>query len=212
MADFEQIISSPTAAYEEGLAFFRGQGVLNRTLLRIVADLERNGIDYAVIGAIALNQHGYKRFTEDVDILLTKEGLRKFQEHLVGLGYRPEFPGATRQFRMTAENVRVEVVTTGEYPGDGLPKPVVFPDPSENVEEIDGVRTITLEKLIELKLASGMTAADRLKDLADVQEIIKIKGLGSEFAEKLDESVREKFRELQQAIVQARARERGLEP
>ena len=57
-----------------------------------------------------------------------------------------------------------------------------------------------------------MTAADRLKDLADVQEIIKIKGLGSEFAEKLDESVREKFRELQQAIVQARARERGLEP
>ena len=212
MADFEQIISSPTAAYEEGLAFFRGQGVLNRTLLRIVADLERNGIDYAVIGAIALNQHGYKRFTEDVDILLTKEGLRKFQEHLVGLGYRPEFPGATRQFRMTAENVRVEVVTTGEYPGDGLPKPVVFPDPSENVEEIDGVRTITLEKLIELKLASGMTAADRLKDLADVQEIIKIKGLGSEFAEKLDESVREKFRELQQAITRARARERGLEP
>jgi len=212
MADFEQIISSPTAAYEEGLAFFRGQGVLNRTLLRIVADLERNGIDYAVIGAIALNQHGYKRFTEDVDILLTTEGLRKFQEHLVGLGYRPEFPGATRQFRMTAENVRVEVVTTGEYPGDGLPKPVVFPDPSENVEEIDGVRTITLEKLIELKLASGMTAADRLKDLADVQEIIKIKGLGSEFAEKLDESVREKFRELQQAIAQARARERGLEP
>ena len=190
MADFEQIISSPTAAYEEGLAFFRGQGVLNRTLLRIIADLERNGIDYGVIGAIALNQHGYKHFTEVVDILLTKEGLRKFQEHLVGLGYRPEFPGATRQFRMTAENVRVKVVTTGEYAGDGLPKPVVFPDPSENVEEIDGVRTITLEKLIELKLASGMTAADRLKDLADVQEIIKIKGLVPEFAEKLDESVR----------------------
>lgn len=53
MADFEQIISSPTAAYEEGLAFFRGQGVLNRTLLRITADLERNGIDYAVIAAVA---------------------------------------------------------------------------------------------------------------------------------------------------------------
>ena len=53
MADFEQIIPSPTAAYDEGLAFFRGQGVLNRTLLRIIADLERNGIDYAVIGAVA---------------------------------------------------------------------------------------------------------------------------------------------------------------
>ena len=134
--------------------------------------------------------------------------MRKFQEHLVGLGYRLAFPGATRQFKTTEENVRVEVMTTGEYPGDGLPKPVVFPDPGESVQEIDGVRTITLEKLIELKLASGMTAADRLRDLADVQEIIKIKGLGPEFAEKLDESVRKKFRGLRQAIVQARSRER----
>ncbi len=212
MADFEQIISSPTAAYEEGLAFFRGQGMLNRTLLRVIADLERNGIAYAVIGAVALNQHGYKRFTEDIDILMTKEGLKKFQEQLVGLGYRPAFQGATRRFKTTAENVSVEVVTTGEYPGDGLPKPVVFPDPSQSFQEIDGVRTITLEKLIELKLASGMTAPDRLKDLADVQEMIKIKGLGPEFAESLDESVREKFHELQQAIVRARARERGLGP
>ena len=212
MADFEQIISSPTAAYEEGLAFFRGQGMLNRTLLRVIADLERNGIAYAVIGAVALNQYGYKRFTEDIDILMTKEGLKKFQEQLVGLGYRPAFQGATRRFKTTAENVSVEVVTTGEYPGDGLPKPVVFPDPSQSSQEIDGVRTITLEKLVELKLASGMTAPDRLKDLADVQEIIKIKGLGPEFAESLDESVREKFHELQQAIVRARAREHDLEP
>lgn len=36
----------------------------------------------------------------------------------------------------------------------------------------DGVQTITLEKLIELKLASGMSASDRLRDLADVQELI----------------------------------------
>ena len=53
MADFKQVISSPTAAYDEALAFFQGRGMLNRTLLRIVADLEQNGIDYAVIGAIA---------------------------------------------------------------------------------------------------------------------------------------------------------------
>src|SRR5262249_13378533 len=155
---------------DEGLAFFRGEGMLNKTLLRIVSDLEQNGIDYAVIGAIALNQHGYKRFTEDIDILLTKEGLKKFQERLGGLGYRPAVEGAAKRFKATADNVRVEIVTTGEYPGDGLPKPVVFPDPSESVQYIDGVRTVTLEKLIELKLASGMTAADRLKDLADVQE------------------------------------------
>jgi hypothetical protein len=212
MADFEQIISSPTAASEEGLAFFRGQGMLNRTLLRAIADLERNAIDYALIGAVALNQHGYKRFTEDIAILMTKEGLKRFQQQLVGLGYRPAYQGATKRFKTSAENVSIEVVTTGEYPGDGLPKPVVFPDPSQSFQVIDGVKTITLEKLIELQLASGMTAPDRLKDLADVQEILKIKGLGPEFAGSLDESVREKFHELQQAIVRARTRAGESEP
>ncbi len=209
MPDFEQILASTTAAFDEGLAFFRGEGMLNHALLRVVTDLERNGIDYAVIGAIALNQYGYRRFTEDIDILLTREGLRTFQKRLVGPGYRPAFEGATKQFKATSDNVRVEFVMTGEYPGDGLPKPVVFPDPSESVQEIDGVRTITLEKLIELKLASGMTAPDRLKDLADVQELIKIRALGPELAARLDASVRTKYLELQQAVARARTREQG---
>ena len=137
MADFEQIISSPTAAYEEGLAFFRGQGVPIGLFYESLPTWNGTG-STTRSSVLCLNQHGYKRFTEDVDILLTTEGLRKFQEHLVGLGYRPEFPGATRQFRMTAENVPVEVVTTGEYPGDGLPKSVVFPDPSETSRRSTG--------------------------------------------------------------------------
>jgi hypothetical protein len=209
MPDFEQVIASPTAAYEEGLAFFRGQGMLNNALLRIVADLERHGIDYVVIGAVALNQHGYKRFTEDIDLLMTKEGLRVFRDQLVGRGYVPAFAGATKAFKTSEDNVRVEVITAGEYPGDGKPKPVVFPDPGENFEEIAGVRTISLPKLIELKLASGMTAPDRLKDLADVQEMIKARGLGEDFAERLDESVREKFRELARAVARAKAGDGG---
>ena len=65
-------------------------------------------------------------------------------------------------------------MTTGEYPGDGKPKPVSMPTPSEASIEIDGVKFVTLEKLIELKLASGISAPDQLKDLADVQELIKI--------------------------------------
>ena len=37
---------------------------------------------------------------------------------------------------------------------------------------------LSLPKLIELKLASGMTAPGRLKDLADVQELIWTLELG----------------------------------
>ena len=194
--DFQTLISSPTFAYAEGLKFFRGEGMLNDALKNLTDALDRNEIEYAMIGAVALNNHGYRRFTEDIDLLLTRSGLEKFTAKLVGLGYRPAFTGATRKFRTTAENIPVEIITSGEYPGDGLPKKVQFPNPAEFFVVIDGVNTISLEKLIELKLASGMTAPHRLKDLADVQELIKIKMLDKAYAEVLDEYVRPKFLEL----------------
>ena len=32
--DFQEIMASPVRAYQEGLAFFRGRGVMNQTLRR----------------------------------------------------------------------------------------------------------------------------------------------------------------------------------
>jgi hypothetical protein len=125
------------------------------------------------------------------------------------LGYRPAFTGARKKFRTTGENVPVEVITSGEYPGDGLPKPVQFPNPNDVAVVIDGVKTLSLEKLVELKLSSGISAPDRLKDLADVQELIKLKGLDEDFAAKLDEYVREKYLELGRAVWEKHSEERG---
>jgi len=102
--------------------------------------------------------------------------------------------------RSTIDGVSIEVMTTGEYPGDGKPKPVSMPDPVTASTEIDGIRYVTLEKLIELKLASGISAPHRLKDLADVQELIKFKNLDANFADKLDPYVRAKYIELQEAV------------
>jgi nucleotidyltransferase AbiEii toxin of type IV toxin-antitoxin system len=177
-----------------------GEGGLNDTLTQLSADLKEHGIDYIVIGAVALLAHGYPRFTEDIDLVLTPEGLETFHRELIGLGYAPAFPGAKRRLRSTRDGVSIEVMTAGEYPGDGKPKPVSMPEPFVASIEIDGVRFVTLEKLIELKLASGMTAPDRLKDLADVQELIKIRGLEADFAERIDPYVRDKFVELYKAV------------
>lgn len=187
--------------FAEGLRYFMREGKLNNALSRLANDLEEHGIDYAVMGAVALLAHGYPRFTEDIDLIMTKEGLKKFHDELVGLGYQPAFPDAIKRVRSTAESIPIEVMTTGEYPGDGKPKPVSIPDPKASSTEIDGIRFVTLEKLIELKLASGISAADRLKDLADVQELIKIRKLDAEFAKSLNPYVREKFLELRQAII-----------
>ncbi|HLK56444.1 MAG TPA: hypothetical protein VKU00_07765 [Chthonomonadaceae bacterium] len=200
--DFEEVISSPTRAYEEGLRFFEGEGMLNDTLKRLIADLETHNIDYNVIGGVALNQHGYQRFTHDIDLLLSPDGLEIFRSELMGRGYRPAFGGALKTFRATERNVPIEVITTGEYPGDGKPKPVQFHDPREHFTVIDGVKTVTLPKLIELKLASGMSSPGRLRDLADVQELIRIKQLDATMVDNLDPSVREKYLELYEGVVQ----------
>jgi hypothetical protein len=192
--------------YAEGLRYFMGEGELNNVLARLCADLKRCGIDYMVIGAVALMAHGYPRFTEDIDLVLTPEGLETFHQKLVGLGYLPAFSGARKRLRSAAEGVSIEVITSGEYPGDGQPKPVRFPIPSGASVEIDGVRVVTLKKLIELKLASGMTAPDRLKDLADVQELIKACHLDSEFAVGLNPYVRDRYLQLWKAVDSASKR------
>lgn len=190
---------SVVESYDEALHYFTGQGTLNRSLAHLVADLNEHEIDYMVVGAIALLAHGYPRLTEDIDLVLTPEGLNKFHEQLIGLGYVPAFPGARKRLRSTKDGTRIDVIAAGEYPGDGKPKPVTFPQPSEAAVEIDGVKFPTLEKLVELKLASGMTAPDRLKDLADIQELIKVRGLTHEFAERLNPYVRNKYLELYKA-------------
>ena len=87
---------------------------------------------------------------------------------------------------------------------DGKPKPFAFPEPKSVSVERDGYRVITLEKLIELKLASGMTALHRLRDLADVQDLISLLGLPLTLGEQLDASVRNEYRRLWGTVQPAR--------
>ena len=113
-------------------------------------------------------------------------------EQLEGRGYHPPFEGS-KHLRDTTTGVRIEFLVAGQYPGDGKPKPVAFPDPASVSEELAGVKCLKLSTLVELKLTSG-TAPGRLKDLADVQELIRVLGLTLEFADELHPSVRDQYR------------------
>jgi hypothetical protein len=59
---------------------------------------------------------------------------------------------------------------------------------------------LPIERWIELKLASGMVAAHRLKDLADVQELIRSARLPRTLVESLHPRVGVKYLELWQAL------------
>jgi hypothetical protein len=179
--------------------FFMKEGPVYKTLRSIAARLDQLGVPYAVVGGMALVGHGYERTTVDVDVLVTPEGLATVHLKLEGLGYVPPFAGS-KNFRDVETGVRIEFLVSGQYPGDGKPKPIAFPDPSGVAEEIEGVRYIGLVSLVELKLASGMTGKGRRKDLADVQELIRALGLDRGFADRLNPYVRDTYLELWQEL------------
>jgi hypothetical protein len=190
---------------ENARRFFMGEADVHRALERLARVLDEKGIAYAIIGAMALNEWGYRRVTIDVGVLLAAEGLRALKAEVLGRGYVEKFPGS-RGLRDTEAGVNIDVVLAGEYPGDGKPKPVVFPDPAVAAVRGRRVALLPLPRLIELKLASGLSAPHRLKDLAGVLELVRQLSLPAELSASLDASVRKKYDELWQAA-QAAERE-----
>jgi hypothetical protein len=186
-------------AMSEGDRFFRGEGGAHDSLRKITKRLNELNVPYAVAGGMALFSHGFRRYTDDVDILVTKEGLQRIHEALEGRGFLRPF-SRSKNLRDTDNGVKIEFLVSGQFPGDGKPKEIAFPDPSDAQVEMAGIQFLNLPTLINLKLASGLTGADRSKDIGDVQELIKILALTEDLADSLHPFVRQKYRELCRAV------------
>lgn len=172
-----------------------GDADVHRALVKLTGVLDAAQIPYAIVGAMALNEYGYRRVTTDVDVLLTREGLEALKAQVLGRGYLEKFPGS-KGLRDTENGVTIDILIAGDYPGDGKPKAVRFPDPATVALRGERGAFLPLARLLELKLASGMSAPHRLKDLADVLELIRAVSLPRSTADDLDPSVRAKFLEL----------------
>ncbi len=193
-----QLDRDPRWALSEGSRHFEEDSAVFKALYRIAARLDQLSVPYAVVGGMALFRHGLRRFTENVDLLVSKSDLQLIHEKLDGLGYVPPFANS-KHLRDTQLGVRIEFLTTGDFPGDGKPKPVAFPDPRSVSFDAEGIKYVNLPTLVTLKLASGMTNPGRLKDLADVMELIKTIRLEIDFADQLHAFVREKYQDLWKA-------------
>ena len=188
---------------------------IDRTINMLAEDLSRLGIDYAIIGGNALKVHGFYRFTTNVDVLVAKGGKALFADNLVGRGYTPQFRNARGKFMNTIFNTPVDLIEAGDYPGDGKPKTVAFPNPVEISFDVvnshgNKVKYMELLSLVQLKLAAYQSLPDRrMKDKFDVIELIKAAKLHEELANKLDCSVRKTFLQCyQQALEEEQDNER----
>ena len=71
----------------------------------IARSLEVASVRYLVAGGLAVNAHGYLRFTKDVDLVvqLDPDNVRRALAALGSLGYRPAIPVAVEQFADAAQ-------------------------------------------------------------------------------------------------------------
>lgn len=172
-----------------------GEADAQKAATKTVAILEAEGLHYPVIGALALNEYGHRRVTVGVDLLMREKDLQTFKSRWLGRGYAERVPG-TGKLLDTEHDVHVDVLSTGRFPGDDKPKPIAFPDPATTAIRGAPFALLPVERRIEVKLASGMVAPHRGKDLIDVQELIRSAKLSREVASQLDPWVRDRFLEL----------------
>ncbi len=114
---------------------------LRAALADLLRRCRREGIDFAVVGALAMRQYGYVRFTEEIEIVTTPEGLDTIHQRLVGRGLSPRAPGLRKKLRDSPRHVDIDVLVSGEHAG-APGSPVVYPSPLAEafVPSPDGIR------------------------------------------------------------------------
>jgi len=150
----------------------------------IFKELNEIGIDYLVVGGLAVNFHGIPRMTYDIDlmILLESENILKLVRKLTQWGYRPKIPvdakdladetkrnSWVREKGMKALNFYNETLPIGEI-DIVIDSPIPYKELKTRAIKIklqdEKIPTVSIHDLIELKLRAG-----RKQDLADVEHL-----------------------------------------
>jgi Nucleotidyl transferase AbiEii toxin, Type IV TA system len=158
---------------------------------RILAALQASHVRYVIVGGVAVNLHGYQRFTKDIDLVieLVPDQTIKVLESLAAIGYKPNIPVKMVDFadptirkawvrdkgmvvfQLYSDESRVTVDIFASYPIDFE---ALWAD-SISVE-LPGAspRIASIDHLIEMKRAAG-----RLQDLVDIEKLELLIQIGS---------------------------------
>jgi hypothetical protein len=158
----------------------------------IFAALQATGVRYVVVGGVAVNLHGYQRFTKDIDLVveLVPDQALKALEALQNLGYKPTVPvklsdfadpiireGWVRDkgmmvFQMYSNQTRMSIDIFVQYPVD-------FEELWSHGTKIDlpetSLRIASIDHLVLMKRQAG-----RPQDLLDVEKLEKLKQIMAE--------------------------------
>jgi hypothetical protein len=167
--------------------FFDGTDAVHQTMKNVAAAFDAAGVQYAIVGGMAVNAHRHSRTTRDVDFLISPDGWLELRK-MIAAGRFQNVPGRPRRFVDPATNISFDILITGGFPGSGQPGPIAYPHPAAVSELIDDLRVVDLPNLIQLKLAAG-----RYQDFADVVSLIRANLLDESFTLKLAPPVHADF-------------------
>ena len=169
--------------FREQAVFLRessGSSNIEATLLKALKVLKLFDIPHYVCGGFAVQEHGYPRFTVDVDIIVPNVELA--HEKLSLNGFRPN-PGSKMTLTDRETKGEVDLLPGGQKLDPG---PLTLPVPTQ-VSETPQV--LTLEALISAKLSTYMgRGIERTQDYADVVKLTQTNRLPRDFG--VDSKVR----------------------
>ena len=153
----------------------------------VFEEFNRSGIDYLVVGGLAVNFHGVPRMTYDVDIMILMDSanILKCVEKLTSWGYKPKIPVDPKDLA-SEEKRKAWVFEKGRkafnFYNEKLPiaeidlvieSSVPYEKLKSNAVRINlrGVMapTVSISDLIEMKRGAG-----RKQDLVDIEYLRKI--------------------------------------
>jgi hypothetical protein len=198
----------------KGKRLKKPQGIRGNRYYRAVQSLrelaEEEGIPIAVIGGVAAVFHGYERFTQDLDIVVSVQDFHKIIKVCYKYGFEIESYNPTGMHEISYNGLPIEVLEEGMFAGD--PKdPIAMPSPTE-LGVTQGLEFVPLEKWVRLKLSGK-----RSQDYTDIINVFKSKT--SEEHQDTEDYLRDfnpeyaqKFRELAETAQLEKERQKSFFP
>jgi hypothetical protein len=171
-----------------------GTSGIVETARAAVGILAQHDIPHLIVGGLAVQEYGYARVTIDVDIVVPDviEAVEFLTANLAGPFYKVH--GVDARVEDRRNGVEIDLLPAGRVSKKGCKVP--FPE-AKSITETPQI--ISLEDLISLKLDSWNNSPNyRLKDKADVIELIKCRKLPRDIA--VNPAVRQLYTETWDAL------------
>jgi hypothetical protein len=162
--------------FHEEAEFLRessGSTKIKQTLLKALKVFKLFDIPHYVCGGFAVQEHGYPRFTVDVNIIVPDV---EFAIETLSLnGFRSN-PGFSMTVTDRETKVEIDLLPGGKKVDPG---PLSFPMPTQ---VSDQPQILRLEKLISARLSTYIgVGVHRVQDYADVAKLIEVNHLARDY-------------------------------